>query len=288
MQYILLVQFYNFFTIKEKSFTCYIHTVCLKVFMIFFQNNTIYHLCPHICCTICTFFVIISIFSTSFLHILSHFLHKKILHLSCAVFFPCSIPILFLPRPPLHPFHIGIFRLFPVTSADIHRFSIFQQQFLSRAFLHTRKIDQKAGMASYKIIARDPLFDLRDFLVHRIFFFFCNHIGDSPVPFKIQNVIQLQTCFYTSMALENNPSVLFPQLFYRLFQHTRQFFLEFFFYNIVNMTCLVNFHCIGPEICQVNDLTFWPFPVDFHRQVNSIFIRHFNVHKQDMHGGMFF
>ena len=61
-------------------------------------------------------------------------------------FYPYSI--LFLPRPPLHPFHIGIFRLFPVTSADIHRFSIFQQQFLSRAFLHTRKIDQKAGMAS--------------------------------------------------------------------------------------------------------------------------------------------
>lgn len=92
MQYILLAQSHNFVTIKEKSFTCYIHTVCLKVFMIFFQNNTIYHLCPHMCCTICTFFVIISIFSTSFLHILSHFFAQK-----NTTPFPCSIFPLFYP-----------------------------------------------------------------------------------------------------------------------------------------------------------------------------------------------
>ena len=134
----------------------------------------------------------------------------------------------------------------------------------------------------------DSFFYLWDFIIHRIFFLRCNHIRDSLVPFKIQDIIQFQICFYTSVALENNSSVLFPQLFYRLFQYTRQFFLKFFFYYIVNVACLVNLHCIGPEICQVNDLTFWPFPVDFHRQVNSIFTRHFNVHKQDMHRGMVF
>ena len=88
-------------------------------------------------------------------------------------------------------------------------------------------------MASYKIIAGDSFFYLWDFIIHRIFFLRCNHIRDSLVPFKIQDIIQFQICFYTSVALENNSSVLFPQLFYRLFQYTRQFFLKFFFYYIV-------------------------------------------------------
>ena len=76
-------------------------------------------------------------------------------------------------------------------------------------------------MASYKIIAGDSFFYLQYFIIHRIFFFRCGHIRDTLIPLKIQNIIQLQICFHASMTLENNSSVLFPQLFYRLFQHSR-------------------------------------------------------------------
>lgn len=99
-------------------------------------------------------------FPVTFLSSLSIFCNKK--YHTFPVQYSSSVLSLFrfLSRPPLHPFHIRVFCLFPVTSADIHNFPILQQHFLLRTFLHIRKINQKACMAAYKIIAGNSFFYL--------------------------------------------------------------------------------------------------------------------------------